>query len=183
MNEFKNHYYILENIDKFILGYDEVKLNNLKERDFDNYKSEVLSIIDNYQHSKIIITYLINDNLIMTDFIKTYLSSYPIIIINIMNIENFNFSNFNNILVIENFPEIMNYEEKFIFINPNFFISELGYFKYHKYNLDNKNKTYSGVYLTNSCNKSKIPEIIVKNVNYKLKDKIKIKNLSHKFDV
>ena len=185
VNEFKNHHYTHENADRYIFKYDKQKLDILVEKDFDEYKSEVLSIIDNYINNKIIITYLIDNIEIMIKFINFYIDKNPIIIINILNIKNCNFPSYYNIIIVKYFPEIMNFDRRFEFINPNFFISELGYYTYQKINFtSDKKKIYGGLYLMNdNINKSKIPEIIVEDMHLKLKDKIKIKNLSYRFDV
>ena len=187
INEFNNHQFVSINANKFIFNYDKKLLNTLHEIDVEKYKIEVFSIINNYNNGKIILTYLIDDNNLMNKFIQWYSTTYPIIIVNILNVNTDILNNKPNIILINYFKELSKYKNKIEFIKPYFFFSEMGYYQYDMFLIKNdgeeKNKTYVNKYITNWDNKSKILELIVYEFTCKLLDKIKINNLSYIFDV
>ena len=123
----------------------------------------------------------------MNKFIQWYSTTYPIIIVNILNVNTDILNNKPNIILINYFKELSKYKNKIEFIKPYFFFSEMGYYQYDMFLIKNdgeeKNKTYVNKYITNWDNKSKILELIVYEFTCKLLDKIKINNLSYIFDV
>ena len=187
INEFNNHQFMSINANKFIFNYDKKLLNNLHEIDLEKYKMEVFSIINNYNNGKIILTYLIDDHNLMSKFIQWYNTTYPIIIVNILNVNTDILNNKPNIILINYFKELSKYKNKIEFIHPNFFFSEMGYYQYDMFLIKNgeeeKNRTYVNKYITNWDNKSKILELTIYEFTCKLVDKIKINNLSYSFDV